>query len=128
MSNNLYTCTGEITAIIANMVVVKADGPIRQNEICYYSHDGKNIMGEVIKTEGDYGYTQVFESTRGFKVGMKTHFTGNMLEVYLGPGLLAKNFDGLQNDLNKMEGIFLERGARTYPLDTYKLGACISCV
>ena len=85
MSNNLYTCTGEITAIIANMVVVKADGPIRQNEICYYSHNDKNIMGEVIKTDGDYGYTQVFESTRGFKVGMKTHFTGNMLEVYLGP-------------------------------------------
>ena len=36
MSNNLYTCTGEVTAIIANMVIVKADGPVRQNEICYY--------------------------------------------------------------------------------------------
>jgi len=120
MSNNLYTCTGEITSIIANMVVVKADGPVRQNEICYYSHNGEDIMGEVIKTDGNYAYTQVFESTRGFKVGMTTNFTGNMLEVYLGPGLLTKNFDGLQNDLNKMEGIFLERGARTYPLDVEK--------
>ena len=120
MSDNSYTCTGEITAIIANMVMVKANGPVKQNEICYYSHGGKNIMGEVIRTEGDYAYTQVFESTRGFKVGMTTRFTGNMLEVYLGPGLLTKNFDGLQNDLNKMEGIFLERGARTYPLDLEK--------
>jgi len=120
MSDNLYTCTGEITSIIANMVIVKADGPVRQNEICYYHHDNKNIMGEVIRTEGSYAYTQVFESTRGFKVGMSTHFTGNMLEVHLGPGLLTKNFDGLQNDLDKMEGVFLERGARTYPLDAEK--------
>lgn len=120
MSNNLYTCTGEITAIISNMVVVKANGPIRQNEICYYLHNNKNIMGEVIRTDRNYAYTQVFESTRGFKIGMTTHFTGTMLEAYLGPGLLTKNFDGLQNDLNKMEGVFLERGARTYPLDIEK--------
>ena len=43
-----------------------------------------------------------------------------MLFRSLGPGMLTKNFDGLQNDLNKMSGIFLERGARTYPLDTDK--------
>ncbi|MDD3981795.1 MAG: V-type ATP synthase subunit A, partial [Spirochaetales bacterium] len=39
------------------------------------------------------------------------------LEVTLGPGILSKNYDGLQNDLDKMEGIFLKRGEYTDPLD-----------
>ena len=44
-----------------------------------------------------------------------------MLEVTLGPGLLSKNFDGLQNDLDKMDGVFLQRGTYTYPLEEDKL-------
>jgi V/A-type H+/Na+-transporting ATPase subunit A len=40
-----------------------------------------------------------------------------MLEVKLGPGMLSKNYDGLQNDLNKMTGVYLKRGERTDPLD-----------
>jgi V/A-type H+-transporting ATPase subunit A len=40
-----------------------------------------------------------------------------MLEVTLGPGMLSKNYDGLQNDLDKMDGVFLKRGQYTYPLD-----------
>lgn len=51
------------------------------------------------------------------RVGDEAEFMGHMLEVTLGPGLLSKNFDGLQNDLDKMEGIFLQRGSYTYPLD-----------
>ena len=31
--------------------------------------------------------------------------------------MLSKNYDGLQNDLDKMEGVFLKRGQYTYPLD-----------
>jgi V/A-type H+-transporting ATPase subunit A len=62
-------------------------------------------------------YVQVFESTRGLKVGAEAEFTGHMLEVTLGPGMLSKNYDGLQNDLDKMEGVFLKRGQYTYPLD-----------
>jgi V/A-type H+-transporting ATPase subunit A len=46
---------------------------------------------------------------------------GHMLEVTLGPGLLARNYDGLQNDLDKMEGVFLKRGEYTFPLDEEKL-------
>ena len=42
---------------------------------------------------------------------------GHMLEVTLGPGLLSKNYDGLQNDLNKLTGIFLNRGEYNFPLD-----------
>jgi V/A-type H+-transporting ATPase subunit A len=41
-----------------------------------------------------------------------------MLEVSLGPGLLSRKYDGLQNDLDRLEGLFLERGTRAEPLDT----------
>ena len=34
--------------------------------------------------------------------------------------MLSKNYDGLQNDLDKMEGVFLRRGQYTYPLDKDK--------
>ena len=60
-------------------------------------------MAEVIKVVGRNAYVQVFESTRGMKVGAEAEFTGHMLEVTLGPGMLSKNYDGLQNDLDKME-------------------------
>ena len=74
-------------------------------------------MGEVIKVVGSNVYVQVLESTRGLKVGAEAEFTGHMLEVTLGPGMLSKNYDGLQNDLDKMDGVFLKRGQYTYPLD-----------
>ena len=67
-------------------------------------------MAEVIKVVGNIAYAQVFESTRGLKVSFEVQFTGNMLEIELGPGLLSKNYDGLQNDLDKKEGIFLKKG------------------
>lgn len=66
---------------------------------------------------GQKAYTQVFESTRNLRIGDTVEFAGHMLEVTLGPGILSKNFDGLQNDLNKMEGVFLRRGEYTDPLD-----------
>ena len=74
-------------------------------------------MAEVIKVVGTQVYVQVFESTRGLRVGAEAEFTGHMLEVTLGPGMLSKNYDGLQNDLDKMDGVFLKRGQYTYPLD-----------
>jgi V/A-type H+-transporting ATPase subunit A len=55
-------------------------------------------MAEVIKVLGDLAYVQVFESTRNLKVGAPVEFQGHMLEVTLGPGILSKNYDGLQND------------------------------
>jgi V/A-type H+-transporting ATPase subunit A len=43
-----------------------------------------------------------------------------MLEVTLGPGMLSKNYDGLQNDLDKMDGVFLKRGEYTFALEEEK--------
>ena len=108
---------GTVSGVIANMVTLVVDGPVAQNEICYISTGGDKLMAEVIKVVGSRVYVQVFESTRGLKVGAEAEFTGHMLEVTLGPGMLSKNYDGLQNDLDKMDGVFLKRGQYTYPLD-----------
>ena len=102
---------GNITAIISNLISIEVDGPVAQNEICYVLCGGDTkLMAEVIKISGTSASAQVFESTRGVKLGDAVEFTGSMLEIELGPGLLGKNFDGLQNDLDKLHGVFLERG------------------
>lgn len=109
---------GVVKGIVSNLVTVEVDGPVSQNEICYITVRGVELMSEVIKVIGASVYVQVFESTRGMKVGDKVSFTGHMLEVTLGPGMLSKNYDGLQHDLDKMDGVFLKRGDYTHPLDT----------
>jgi V/A-type H+-transporting ATPase subunit A len=114
------TTKGSVIGVISNIVTIQVDGPVSQNEICYITVNGDRLMAEVIKVVGQNAYVQVFESTRGMKVGAEAEFTGHMLEVTLGPGMLSKKYDGLQNDLEKMEGVFLKRGQYTYPLDEDK--------
>lgn len=109
--------TGKIVGIISNLVIVEVDGPVSQNEICYINEAGVKLMAEVIKVMGNKAYIQVFESTRGLKTNTKVEFTQNMLEATLGPGILSKNYDGLQHDLDGMEGVFLQRGDYTPALD-----------
>ena len=108
---------GIVKGIISNLVTVEADGPVMQNEIAYIQLGDTKLMSEVLKINGNHAFVQVFESTRGLQVGNEVEFTGHMLEVTLGPGLLSKNYDGLQNDLNKLTGIFLNRGEYNFPLD-----------
>lgn len=111
---------GKVTGIVSNLVTLEVDGPVGQNEICYIDLEGVKLMAEVIKITGDRAFVQVFESTRGLHIGCEAEFTGRMLEVSLGPGMLSKNYDGLQNDFEKMEGVFLNRGEYTQPLENEK--------
>lgn len=111
---------GTVRGIVSNLVTVEVDGPVSQNEICYISVGGVRLMSEVIKVIGKNAFVQVFESTRGMRVGDTAEFEGHMLEVTLGPGMLSRNYDGLQNDLDKMKGVFLKRGEYTFPLDEEK--------
>ena len=108
---------GRVNGIISNIVIVKADGAVGQNEICYVYCGDTRMMAEVIKVIGDDAYVQVYDSTRGLKIGDKVEFMGHMLEATLAPGLLSRNYDGLQNDLEKMDGLFIERGSITDPID-----------
>ena len=112
--------TGKVAGIISNLVTVHVDGPVAQNEICYITVGSSRLMAEVIKVNGENASVQVYESTRGLKVGAEVVFEGHMLEVALGPGLLSNNYDGLQNNLATMKGVCLERGEYTSPIDMEK--------
>ena len=108
---------GRVNGIISNIVIAKVDGPVGQNEICHVYCGDIRMMAEVIKVIGDEAYVQVYDSTRGLKIGDKVEFEGHMLEATLAPGLLSRNYDGLQNDLEKMDGFFINRGSITDPID-----------
>ena len=113
--------TGIVTGIVSNLVTVQVNGPVAENELCYIQLGDTKMMAEVIKVNGKNAQVQVFESTRGLKNGDTVEFEGKMLEITLGPGLLSSVYDGLQNDLTTMEGVFLKRGEYTDPLNREKL-------
>ena len=113
--------TGIVTGIISNLVTVRFEGDVAQNEICYIDLGGTKMMAEVIKVSGRNAFVQVYESTRGLRQGDKVEFEGHMLEVQLGPGLLSSSYDGLQNNLATMKDVFLKRGEYTAPLDHDKI-------
>ena len=115
------TTKGKVTGIVSNLVTVQISGPVSENELCMIDVGGTGLLAEVIKVNADKAQVQVFESTRGLKNGSEVTFLGRMLEVSLGPGLLSSVYDGLQNDLSTMEGVFLKRGEYTDPLDHEKL-------
>ncbi len=112
--------TGKVTGIISNLVTIEVDGPVAQNEICFIDLSGTKMMAEVIKINGKEAFVQVYESTRGLKAGDTAEFQGHMLEIDLGPGILSSIYDGLQNNLETMEGVFLKRGDYTEALDHEK--------
>lgn len=112
---------GKVTGIVSNLVTVTINGPVAENELCHIKLGDTNLLAEVIKVTGDKASVQVFESTRGLQNGDSVEFLGKMLEATLGPGLMSSVYDGLQNDLTTMEGVFLKRGEYTDPLNHEKL-------
>ncbi|HPY00739.1 MAG TPA: V-type ATP synthase subunit A [Candidatus Marinimicrobia bacterium] len=114
---------GKITIINGNMITVACESDIIQNEVGYAVAGDENLKAEVIRIQGNLAYMQVFESTKGLRVGDKVEFSGQMLSVRLGPGLLGMVYDGLQNPLHDLAakfGFFLKRGAIIEPLDSKK--------
>ncbi len=108
---------GKVKSIIANLLTIEVDGPVGQNEICFVSVKDVKLRAEVIRITGNIASAQVFESTRGIKIGDPVEFTGHMLQIELGPGLLSRNYDGLQSDLDDLESTYLERGVYTNALN-----------
>ena len=117
MSRNI----GTITGINGNMLTVVFEGTITQNEVGFAVHGKERLKSEVIRIQDDKAFLQVFESTKGLRVGDKVEFTGEMLSVSLGPGLLTQIYDGLQNPLPLLaekHGFFLPRGVVLEALDS----------
>lgn len=113
--------TGKVVAAYGYLVTVSFEGSVRQNELAYICvADGAKLKSEVIRVRGSLCYAQVFELTYGIKVGDTVEFTGDLLVVELGPGLLKQIYDGLQNplpELAKEAGLFLQRGVYMDSLD-----------
>ncbi|PIQ90741.1 MAG: V-type ATP synthase subunit A [Candidatus Omnitrophica bacterium CG11_big_fil_rev_8_21_14_0_20_41_12] len=104
---------GHIAKINGNMVTVKLDDFVIQNEVAYILHGQQRLKAEVIRVRADLAEMQVYESTTGLKIGEQVEFSNELLSVELGPGLLGQIFDGLQNPLPalaKQCGFFLKRG------------------
>ncbi len=113
---------GTIAAVFGNLVVAEAPdgGRLVQNAVAYcHRRDGARLLSEVVRVRGNRADLQVFEETRGLRVGDKVEFRDTMLSATLGPGLLGQIFDGLQNPLPRLAeqaGFFLKPGTYIDPL------------
>jgi V/A-type H+-transporting ATPase subunit A len=111
---------GHITAINGNLITVEFAGDIRQSEVGYVQFGGARLKAEVVRLREKLADLQMFEHTAGLRVGDPVEFTGELLSIDLGPGLLGGLFDGLQNPLHRLaeqHGFFLPRGAHLPGLD-----------
>ena len=112
--------TGKIVGIVGNMATVTYDGNIMQNEVAYIIKGQERLKTEIVRIGDGVAFMQVFESNKGIKIGDTVEYSGQLLSVQLGPGLLGKSYDGLQNplpDLAEEYGFFLPRGVEKKPLD-----------
>lgn len=110
-----------VVGINGNMLTVEFDEQVVQNEVAYVCIGDQELKAEIIRVSGRRAEMQVFEDTRGVKVGDPVKFTGQLLSVQLGPGLLTQVYDGLQNplpDLAEQTGFFLHRGTYLEPLSS----------
>ncbi|MDD5939780.1 MAG: V-type ATP synthase subunit A [Lachnospiraceae bacterium] len=113
------TATGHVTGINGNMANVKFDGAVRKNEVGYIHVDDKRLKSEVIRITDGIASMQIYEMSNGIKVGDPVEFTGALMSVDLGPGLLTQIYDGLQNPLPELAekcGFFLQRGVYLDPI------------
>ena len=110
----------KVVGVNGNLITVKYSSRVMQNEVAYARVGDARLKCEVIRVRGDVADLQVFESTNGLKVGDEVEFTGELLSVELGPGLLTQVYDGLQNPLKLLaehSGFFLQRGVYLRALD-----------
>ena len=115
---------GTVIGVTGNMINVAFNEKVKQNEVAYVVVGEERLKSEVIRVKGTEANLQVFEETSGIKIGNTVEFSDELLSVELGPGLLGRVFDGLQNplpELAKQHGFFLKRGAYLKPLDEKKL-------
>ncbi len=115
---------GRIVSVFGNMVTAHIEGVVVQNSVAYCCRsDGAKLLSEVVRIRGANCDLQVFEETRGLRVGDTVEFGEDMLRVALGPGLLGRIYDGLQNplpELAEVVGTHLQPGHYLPALDQEK--------
>ncbi|MFO7820998.1 MAG: V-type ATP synthase subunit A [Lentisphaeria bacterium] len=112
---------GKVVGVNGNMITVEFGERVIQNEVAYIRvNENVRLKSEVVRVRGSVADLQVYEDTSAVVVGSPVEFTGEQLSVLLGPGLLSRVFDGLQNPLPELAergGFFLQRGVYLNPLD-----------
>lgn len=119
--------TAFISAVQEDIVRLRlsdpSEGRLVKNEMVYIRParaPEERLKAEVLRVLGDSADAQVYESTEGVGLGDAVEQTGALLSVRLGPGLLGKVYDGLQNPLEALavgHGTFLPRGVSAPGLD-----------
>ena len=110
---------GHVAGVNGNLVTVTFEGAISKNEVAFVHVGDTLLKGEVIRVNGSKASMQVYEMTNGIQVGDEVEFTGELMSVELGPGLLTQIYDGLQNPLPSLAsqcGFFLQRGVYLDPI------------
>ncbi|TFB04541.1 hypothetical protein CCMA1212_004026 [Trichoderma ghanense] len=116
---------GKIYSISGPVIVAEDMIGVAMYELVKVGHD--NLVGEVIRINGDQATIQVYEETAplaGVKVGDPVARTGKPLSVELGPGLLNSIYDGIQRPLESIskmaKSIYIPRGVAVPALDREK--------
>jgi V/A-type H+-transporting ATPase subunit A len=121
-SGALAQKSATVAQVRESLVLIEIDeqSAVKKNEVGYVCVGDERLKAEVLRIRGRTADMQVFEDTNGVRVGDRVEMTDEMLSATLGPGLLGRVFDGLQNPLAALAeqyGFFLPRGVAVPPLD-----------
>jgi V/A-type H+-transporting ATPase subunit A len=114
-----------VIGVKESLILIEFDEAVEvmKNEVGYVHVGDERLKAEILRVRRRTADMQVFEDTRGVRVGDRVELSGEMLSATLGPGLLGQVFDGLLNPLHVLAekyGFFLPRGVSVSPLDTNK--------
>ncbi|MGQ9759639.1 MAG: V-type ATP synthase subunit A [Candidatus Methanomethylicaceae archaeon] len=112
---------GRIIKISGPVVQAEGVAGLEMHELAMVGNE--ELIGEVVRVEGDLATIQVYEDTAGLKLGEPIKGSGMPLAVELGPGLLQSIFDGIQRPLTiirEATGDFVRRGIKTDALPRNK--------
>ncbi|MFA7461439.1 MAG: V-type ATP synthase subunit A, partial [Trueperaceae bacterium] len=102
---------GKIQKISGPAVIAEGMMGARMFDIVRVGNE--QLVGEIIRLDGNTAFVQVYEDTAGLMVGEPVVSTGLPLAVELGPGMLNGIFDGIQRPLDKIReasGTYIDRG------------------
>ncbi|KAL5964506.1 V-type proton ATPase catalytic subunit A isoform 2 [Taenia solium] len=113
------TFYGYVHAVSGPVVTASQMAGSAMYELVRVGHD--NLVGEIIRLEGDMATIQVYEDTSGVTVGDPVLKTGKPLSVELGPGIMGSIFDGIQRPLQDIRqltsSIYIPKGISAPCLD-----------
>ena len=119
-TSDTATKVATVIQVRESLVTIEVDDrtPVMKNEVGYVCVGEERLKAEVLRIRGRTADMQVFEDTSGVRVGDRVEMAGEMLSATLGPGILSRVFDGLQNPLTVLAeqyGFFLPRGSSSRP-------------